>query len=193
MSEPAKKKATYDELCGAPDNMVAEIVDGELILTPMPARKHGYATTTLIGEILPPYHRGRGGPGGWIFIAEPEIMLGEDIFVPDIAGWRAERFIWEEGQNPVSVTPGWICEVLSQSTFRLDRVKKMPKYAAYGVGYLWFIDPGHKTLEIYRLESSRWFMLGAFGGAEKVRGEPFQEIEIDLGDIWPVDDQAKPE
>jgi len=184
MSEPAKKKATYDDICGAPENMVAEIVAGELILTPRPARKHGYTSTTLVEEIGPPYHRGRGGPGGWIFIVEPEIMLGEDIFVPDIAGWKAERFIREEEQNPVSVAPDWVCEVLSRSTFRLDRVRKMPKYAAYGVGYLWFIDPEHKTLEIYRLESSRWFMLGAFDGAEKVRGEPFQEIEIDLSDLW---------
>ena len=184
MSELAKKKATYEDFCSVSENMIGEIIDGELIVTPRPTRKHGYAATTLVEEVGPPYHRGLGGPGGWIFIVEPEITFGEHTMVPDVAGWKAERFLWEEDQNPISVAPDWVCEVLSQGTFRLDRVKKMAKYAEHNVSHLWLIDPEHTTLEVYRLESGRWLLLGTFDGAEKVRVEPFQEIEIDLADLW---------
>lgn len=100
MSEPAAKKTTYEDLYGVPENMIGQIVDGELIVSPRPARKHGFVATALSGEITPPYQVGRGGgPGGWVFIAKPEIGIGEDILVPDLAGWKAERFLWEEEHN----------------------------------------------------------------------------------------------
>lgn len=186
MSEQAKKKATYEDLYSVPDNMIGEIIDGELIVTPRPSRKHTYATSILGSRVLPAYHFGEGGgPGGWIIIIEPEIKLGEHTMVPDLSGWKEKRFIWEEDQNPISVTPDWVCEVLSPSTLRLDRIKKMAKYADYSVNYLWLIDPEQTTLEVYRLESGRWLLLDAFDGPQKVRVEPFEEIEIDLGDLWP--------
>src|SRR5690242_150820 len=101
MAEPAKKMATYEDLHGLPENVTGEIVAGELIATPRPSRNHGYAAYSLGGR-LPPYHFGGGeGPGGWVILAGPEIKLGEDILVPDIAGWRRERF-------PVSEPHNWI-------------------------------------------------------------------------------------
>jgi hypothetical protein len=57
-------------------------------------------------------------------------------------------------------------------------------YEAHGIGHLWLVDPIHKTLEVYRLEAGRWVPAGVFGGDEKARLEPFQEIEIDLGGLW---------
>lgn len=185
MPEPAKKIATYDDLYSLPDSVIGEIIDGELIVTPRPSRKHGYTSTVLSEEIGPPYRRGRGGPGGWIFIIEPEIKLGENVMVPDLAGWKEERFIWEEDQNPISVVPDWICEVLSPGTIRLDRIKKMAKYAEHEVNHFWLVDPIVMTLEAYRLESGRWLLLGSYAENDKVRVEPFQEIEIDLSDLWP--------
>lgn len=183
MTETARKNAKYEDLYAIPDNMVGEIIDGELIVTPRPTSRHGYAATALIEEVGPPYHRGRGGPGGWIFIVEPEITFGNHTIVPDIAGWKTERFVWE--QNPIPVIPDWACEILSPSTARLDRVKKMSKYAEHEVSYFWLLDPGQMILEVYRLESGRWSLLGAFEASAKFRAEPFQEIEINLGDLWP--------
>ncbi|PIU31461.1 MAG: hypothetical protein COT06_08030 [Syntrophobacteraceae bacterium CG07_land_8_20_14_0_80_61_8] len=186
MSEPAKKKATYEDLWNLPENLIGEIIGGELVATPRPARKHGFVATALAGEIIPPYQRGRDrGPGGWIFIVEPEIGFGDDIMVPDLAGWKAERFPWEEDHNWISVVPDWLCEVLSPATFRLDRTSKMSIYAKYGVGHAWLIDPIATVLEVYRLESGCWTLLGAFGGDEIVRVEPFAVIEISLADWWP--------
>ena len=186
MSEPAKKRATYEDLYSIPENMIGEILDGELIVHPRPSRRHIHAASALDKTIGPPYQFGRGGgPGGWIIHVEPEIQLGEHTMVPDLAGWREERFLWEEDQNSISVTPDWICEILSPSTGRLDEMKKMPIYAEHGVGYLWLLDPIAKILDTYRLKSNGWLFLARLRGNDKVRSEPFQEIEFDLGDLWP--------
>lgn len=185
MSEPARTLATYEDLCSIPENMTGEIIDGELIVTPRPTRKHAFAASVLGGEVVPPYHLGRGGgPGGWIIITEPEIGLGENTLVPDLAGWKRERFPVEEPHNWISVAPDWVCEVLSSSTFRTDKVKKMPIYARHGVGHVWLVDPVAMTLDTFGLESGRWVLLASFAENDKVRVEPFEEIEIQLGDLW---------
>lgn len=185
MPETAEKTASYDDLYTIPENMIGEIIAGELVATPRPSRRHSSTIARITSNILPPFEYGRGGPGGWIILVEPEIALGENIVVPDLAGWREARFVWEEEQNPISVPPDWVCEVLSPQTARLDRVKKMPVYAAQGVSYLWLLDPQVLTLEAYRLESGRWTLLGSYAENDLVRVEPFQEIEIKLGELWP--------
>lgn len=184
MSDPAKKLTTYEDLYNIPENMIGEILNGELIVTPRPAARHMHVTTVLSGEIEPPYRRGRGGPGGWIFLIEVEIKLGEDIVVPDLAGWHRERFPTELEHNWIPIAPDWVCEVLSPSTVRTDKVRKMPLYARHNVGHIWLIDPANLTLDAFRLESDRWSLLGSFSENDRVRAEPFQEIEIHLGDLW---------
>lgn len=185
MSQPARKRATFEDLYTVPENMVGEILDGELIVTPRPSRIHGMASSFLGSEVIPPYCHGRGGgPGGWIIIIEPEIGFGEDILVPDLAGWKRERFPESEPTNWISVAPDWVCEVLSPNTARNDRIKKMRVFARHEVPYAWLLDPILMTLEVFRLESGRWLLLDTFSEDDKVRAEPFQGIEIQLGDLW---------
>ena len=184
MNGPAKKLATYEDLYNIPENTIGEIINGELVVTPRPAPRHMNVVTILGEEIGPPYRRGRGGPGGWIFFVETEIQLGENTVVPDLAGWRKERFPTELEYNWIPVAPDWVCEVLSPGTFRNDKVRKMPIYARHGVGYIWLIDPIAMTMDAFRLESGRWSLLASFAENDKVRVEPFPEAEIDLGDLW---------
>ncbi|MBF0508339.1 MAG: Uma2 family endonuclease [Deltaproteobacteria bacterium] len=185
MAKPASKKATYEDLYGIPENTTGQIIDGELIVTPRPSRRHGFSATALGGAVTGPYQFGQGGgSGGWIFIIAPEIGLGENILVPDLAGWKRERFPWQEEFNWISVAPNWVCEVLSPSTLRIDKVKKMHIYARHGIEHIWLIDPAAMFLEVFRLESGGWLLLGSYAENDKVRAEPFQEIEINLGDLW---------
>ncbi len=185
MSEPARKRATYEDLYAIPENMTGEIIDGELVVTPRPSRKHVRAASIMGIRIGSPYDLGEGeGPGGWIILDEPEVAFGANILVPDLAGWKKERFPAQEDHNWISAAPDWICEILSPGTALYVRTKKMPVYAEHEVRYAWLIDPVLMSLEVFRLEGGRWSFLGAFGEREKVHAEPFSEMELNLGDLW---------
>ena len=186
MSEPAKRRATYKDLYGIPENMTGQIIDGDLVVTPRPSTRHSYVASSLGAEIVPQYRFSRSGegPGGWIILFEHELMLGEHLLVPDFSGWRKERFPGVPNENWISIPPDWVCEILSPSTARLDRVRKSPIYAQHEIPYLWLIDPNEKTLELFRLHAGKWLMLAAFAENDKVRAEPFQEVEIDLANLW---------
>lgn len=186
MVELAKKKITYDDLFDIPENTTGEIVDGELFVTPRPSRKHTYAASALDKRIGASYQFAEGGgPGGWVIIVEPEIKLGENILVPDLAGWKSGRFPFEEDTNWISVAPDWLCEVLSPRTASLDKTWKMPVYARHGVAWVWIIDPAMKTLDVYRLEPGGWWrLLASYGQNDRVRAEPFDQIELNLDDLW---------
>lgn len=192
MGEPAKREANYEDLYHIPENMTGEIIDGELSVTPRPARRHAHAASGLGAEVVHSYQFGRGGPGGWIIYDEPEIHFeATNIIVPDLAGWRKERLTTLPEEHRFTVPPDWICEILSPRTASIDRVKKMRTFARHGVPYVWLIDPALRTLEVFKLESGRWVRCDAFEGNETVRAEPFHEIEIDLGILW-VEDPAQP-
>jgi Uma2 family endonuclease len=185
MSERARKYATYEDLYTIPENMTGEIIYGQLVVTPRPSRKHIYAASALGGELAPPYQFGRGGgPGGWVILIEPEIGFGEHILVPDLAAWRVERYPEEEPRNWISVSPDWVCEIISPSTEIRDRDEKMSVYAEHGVPYVWLINPIIMTLEAYKLLCEGWVRFAMFNGHKMARVEPFHEIEIDLGSLW---------
>ena len=178
------RPATYDDLLAVPSHLVAEILDGELHTSPRPAPRHADAATGLGGALRGPFDRGRGGPGGWRILGEPELHPGRDVVVPDIAGWRRARLPQLPDQAYVEVAPDWICEVLSPSTAAIDRVKKLTIYAREGVGHAWLVDLIDQTLEVLALEGSRWVLVATYAGADVVRAEPFLAIDLDLTLLW---------
>lgn len=184
MADPARKRATYDDVLNAPAHRVAEIVNGDLRLSPRPALPHAAASTALGEELGPPFKRGKGGPGGWILLDEPELHLGSDILVPDIAGWRRERLPMIPAEPYLSLAPDWLCEVLSPSTAKLDRAEKRPIYAREGVRQVWLVDPLARLLEVLRLEGEHWTLLGTYRDSAKVHAEPFEVFELELGVLW---------
>jgi Uma2 family endonuclease len=184
VASPAKRPATYDDLVGLPEHKVGEIVDGELYVSPRPASRHTLAASRLGSDLGPPFDRGRGGPGGWWTLDEPELHLGDDVLVPDLAGWRRERVPEFPDTAAFVVAPDWVCEVVSPSTERLDRAKKMPAYARQGVAHLWLVSPQARTLEVYRLADGRWLLLATHEGTTRVRAEPFDAVDLELGPLW---------
>ena len=187
MAEPARVRATYKDVLDAPEHLVAEVIDGKLVLSPRPSPPHANVSSALGDELGPPFRRGRGGPGGWILLDEPELHLGLEpqILVPDLAGWRRERLPSIDSRMAYfTLPPDWICEVVSPSTGKLDRARKLPLYAAFGVRHAWIVDPLLRTLEVRRLEGGRWVELGTFADDARVRAEPFDAIELELGALW---------
>ncbi|MFH1139158.1 MAG: Uma2 family endonuclease [Pseudomonadota bacterium] len=191
MPKPVKKRAVYDDLHKLPENMTGEIIEGELHAFPRPHSRHAKSTSVLSGELMPPYYFGRGGgPGGWIILIEPEVMLGDDLVAPDLAGWKKDRLPKLPKKNWISVVPDWVCEMLSPSARGYDRIKKMPLYGQFAVKHVWLLDPLDRTLEVYQLENGRWTAIGFYGENDKVKAEPFAEIEINLADFWMEEEEA---
>jgi Uma2 family endonuclease len=187
MGDPAKRRASYEDVLRAPSNKVAELLDGELILTPRPAGPHAAAASALSEELGPPFKRGRGGPGGWITLYEPELHLDGNVAVPDLAGWRRETMAAIPNRAQFTVRPDWVCEVLSPSTERYDRADKIPLYARAGTSHAWLVNPLQHTLEVVRLSSDQpghWLTVGLFRDEAKVRAEPFEAFELDLAVLW---------
>ncbi len=121
MDGSAEDFATYEDLLKVPRHLVAEIINGRLVTHPRPAPKHALAYSSLGDELVGPFHKGRGGPGGWWILDEPELHLAADILVPDRAGWQRKR-LPELPQTPYfQLAPDWVCEILSPSTARGDR------------------------------------------------------------------------
>jgi Uma2 family endonuclease len=174
----------------APEEMVAEILDGELFLSPRPARPHANVYSRLGMLIGPPFMLGRGGPGGWVILDEPELHLGRrpDKLVPDLAGWRRERLPDAVGGDDApayyDLAPDWACEILSKSTRSRDQGAKMRIYAREGVRHLWHVDPVARSLDIYRLEGNQWRQVESFSGEGRVRAEPFEAIDLELALVW---------
>jgi Uma2 family endonuclease len=179
-----QRKATYADLEAVPPHQVAELVDGELYVSPRPALPHARAAGRIYRQLDGPFDEGLGGPGGWLLLIEPELHLGEDVLIPDVAGWRRERMPELPNVVGVPLAPDWVCEVLSPSTAKLDREKKMKVYARKGVSHLWLVDPLRQELEVYALEGSRWERRDTHTGQEQVRVEPFEALALELALLW---------
>jgi Uma2 family endonuclease len=184
MADPAKRRATYQDVLDAPEHMVAEIIGGELRLSPRPGGPHVAATSALGYLLGPPFQLGSGGPGGWIILDEPELHLDAEIVVPDLAGWRKERLPAVPNGAYFTLAPDWACEMLSRSTAVHDRAEKLPIYASAGVKHAWLVDALQRTLEVLRLHDGKWLILAVHRGDVRVRAEPFEELELDLALVW---------
>ncbi len=179
-----RRPATYEDLLAVPEHLVAEILDGELQTSPRPAVPHAIATSGLGADLIGPFDRGRGGPGGWWMLAEPELHLAADVVVPDLAGWRRARVPDLPRGAFLEIAPDWVCETLSPSTERLDRGTKLAIYAREGVVHVWLLNPLSETLEVYRLELGRWLLLETHAGDVAARSEPFDAVELELWRLW---------
>jgi Uma2 family endonuclease len=183
----ARQPKRYDELLKVPDTKVAEIIDGELIVSPRPASPHAFAASIMGADLIGGFHGPPGNPsraGGWWLLLEPELHFYDDVIVPDWAGWRREKMPSVPNVAAFTLAPDWVCEVISPSTGRIDRSRKMRIYAREGVGHLWFVEPEAHTIEVYRLQDGLWVVVAVHGGEAPVRIEPFDAIELDVRRWW---------
>ena len=193
MTDPARHhRATLADLLAIPEERRRhEIIDGVLVEKEAASGRHGAAQLRL-GQQLIPYDRRPGGrwPGGWRFASEVEIQLADSqIFRPDIAGWRRERLDVLPAEVPITVTPDWICEILSKNK-RNDLIKKKRAYHLHQVHHYWLVDPVEETLAVYRWHSDGFVEVLIAERGEIVRAEPFDAIELRVGVLFGDDDDT---
>lgn len=179
-----RRPATYADIEALPEHLVGEILDGELVVSPRPAPRHAVAASRLGGKLAPPFDFGDGGPGGWCILDEPELHLGPDILVPDLAGWRRERMPELPETAFFTRSPDWACEVLSASTARHDRAQQLRIYARERVPHVWLVDPLARTLEELALRDGAWHIVAVHAGDARIRAEPIAAVELGLGSLW---------
>jgi Uma2 family endonuclease len=182
----SRRRATYQDVVDAPEHMVAEIIDGELYTWPRPASPHLRAGSLLSAALIASFQEGfrDARPGGWWMAREPELHFDSDVLVPDLTGWRRERMpVWPNVAY-FTLAPDWVCEVLSTSTARIDRTKKLAIYAREQVSHAWLLDPLSRTLEVFVREAHAWRLHAKYAEHERVRAVPFDAIELDLSTLW---------
>jgi Uma2 family endonuclease len=180
----ARKLATYEDVLNAPSDKIAQVINGELFVMPRPAAQHVRASSELGILLGPPFGRGRGGPGGWLILDEPELHLGNNILVPDLAGWRRSTMPEMPQEAYFETAPDWVCEVLSPSTELIDRNQKMRIYAECNVSHVWLVNPILQLLEVYELKEKMFVLKRTFANQDIARAEPFEAIEFELADLW---------
>ncbi len=184
MTEAARKAATYGDVLSSPPHVVAEIVDSVLYQSPRPALPHAAAAAVVGEELGPPFKRGKGGPGGWIILHEPEIHLLADIVVPDLGGWRRSTLPILPEDAYLVVRPDWVCEVASPSTRALDRGRKLEVYQREQVAHVWIIEPLDRFLEVLELDGETYRIVQRVSGDTPARLRPFDAIEFDVAALW---------
>jgi hypothetical protein len=174
----------WDAFEGWPDAPEVSTKDEPPSPKPQPSLRQVYAASLLGGMLVGPFQLGIGGPGGWVILDRPEIHFGEDVIVPDLAAWAAERAPSPTDDLDTAIIPDWVCEIHTMQTRELDYANRMTTYARDGVRFVWVLVLGHQIAELYRLNSERqWLLSGvhsALIGPSRVRIEPFDSIEIDL-------------
>lgn len=192
MADPAIElsHATVDDLLAIPEEeRYHEIIGGELTRKAMPSFEHGHVQTELSWTVVGPYGRGRGGPGGWVFASETEVVFSpNDILRPALSGWRRERLAAAPREWPVRVRPDWVCDILSPSNPQTDLFKKIRVYQRAEVGHSWILDPVTESLAIYRWTPEGSLLVAVAHGAERVRAEPFDAVEISVRELATGDD-----
>lgn len=191
MAEPAQRAATYEDLLAVPENMVAEILVGRLVTHPRPTPRHSVTANALGIALGSPFQFGRDGPGGWIFMVEPELHLSGHVAVPDLAAWRRARLPALPDTAWIDIAPDWACEILSPSTERYDRGDKRIIYGDARVGHLWHVDPVLRMLEVFELRDGKWLLLDVYHDNADVAAPSFSEVSFPLGLLWPFDPPAQ--
>lgn len=185
MAEPRRRPAAWADLLATPEDVKAEVLAGELWMSPRPAPIHSGIQFNLSGELYG-FGGQRGGSDGWWFLIEPDVRLGpHDIVSPDLVGWRKSRVPNFPLERPIEIVPDWVCEVLSPSNASRDRTRKADLYLRTGVPFYWLIDPEARTLEALAAEAGRWVRLGAWADGDIARVAPFEARELEIGVLFP--------
>ena len=187
-------RATLADLLAIPEGeRHHELIDGELVEKKAATPRHGVAQGAVVGSLRVPFSRKPGGPrgpGGWWFATDIEVTFAPNqIFRPDVLGWRRDRVATPPEEFATNVVPDWVCEILSTNRGD-DLVKKFRAYHEARVAPYWVLDPLDSTLTVHRWQQDGYVVAQRSQRGERVRPEPFDALEFEVG-VFFGDDEAE--
>ena len=151
----AATRSPWEQFDALPDDIKAELIDGELVYT-MPVNERHNAVQLFIQTVLSLYVVKQGL--GRVFADQFEMRLGTQRFVPDVSFVRTEhldRVLPTRIEGPADL----VVEVLSPDSVARDRGIKLRDYAAAGVQEYWLLDPEAEQIEVYDRQPDGTFAL----------------------------------
>jgi Uma2 family endonuclease len=187
MPTTPKRKPSFDELYKQierlPQGITGQIlVAGVLTTMSRPGSPHEH-TLAHCERGLERFDKRFDGVGWWIRQEFEVRFPGDRLAVPDLAGWRADKYPELPDDNPLVIVPDWCAEVLSPSTASDDRTLKLPLYASTGVAHVWIIDPELRTIEVYEAIDGKPALVASARDADVARLPPF-DAELSLAMWW---------
>lgn len=194
MVAPSKKLATAEDLAALSGDVRAEVIHGAIIHKATPSGEHG-RSQLMLGTILGRrFDRRPGGrwPGGWWFATEAEVEHAtHEVYVHDGAGWRRERVPEFAVGRPIRIRPDWVCELLSPSNVKRDRVDKFQVLYENGVSHYWITDPLEQTLQVYRWTERGYLTVLTAAAGDVVRAEPFDAVELRVSALFGLEEDEE--
>jgi Uma2 family endonuclease len=180
-TEPRTTGLTYEDLQKFPDDLFRrEIIDGELLVTPAPGRRHQRAVAALT-HFLFAYRELHGGEA---LPAPTDVFLSEiDVVQPDLLFVRADRVEQLGDESNVRVAPDLVIEVSSATTRHDDLTRKKDLYERYGVSEYWFVDLDADRVEAYRLTEGRYGQPVFFGRGDVIESPLLPDLAVPAGDV----------
>lgn len=182
MADPAHSLATYADLLARGEDVHAELIDGEVVMHAAPGIEHGFAAGGVHCDVLGPFGRGRGGPGGWWIVPKTDVRLPSgDIVRPDLVGWRPSRLPTLPRERPVQLVPDWVCEVLSPSNADYDEGKKLALYHTAAVPFVWHVDPERRLVRVYAYDPRGYLVHATVRAGTEAALPPFDAVTMAVG------------
>lgn len=184
-SAVARERVTVAEFLARDPDERLELIRGSVVEKASPSGEHSSAQAGIVRRVGSSFDRKPGGrwPGGWWFFVELNVQLGTDVLRPDVCGYRRERLAQKPSGRVVTVAPDWVCEVLSPSNAKLDRVEKLQAYFAAGVGHYWLLDPLEGSLEVFRRTDLAYALVQSAHRGQRLRPEPFEAMEFSVDEL----------
>ena len=184
-SAHARQPLTLDEFLARDPDGREELIRGTLVEKAAPSGEHSSAQGGIDRRIGHKFDRKPGGrwPGGWWFFVELDVRFGQEIFRPDVCGYKRDKLQQKPTGRPVTLAPDWVCEVLSPSNAKMDRVEKLQTYFAAGVPHYWLVDPIEGSLEIFRRTDLAYALVQSAHRGQRLKPEPFDTMEFTVDEL----------
>jgi Uma2 family endonuclease len=177
----SRPRKTVEDYLALPDDVRAELIDGELYVTPSPEADHQRVVLCL-GRRLARYVEAHAC--GEVFVAPLDVHLPTgDVVQPDVLFVSTARS--DICRRWIHGAPDLVVEVLSPTHAERDRAVKRALYARSGVAEYWIVDPQERSIEVLRLAGESYEPAGWFRPGETLVSACFPGLVVALDALWP--------